>query len=100
MLLCEGGSTPELCNLIWRLSDIISFSSRQKAPETGWLTSIAYRYGRPLVCTEWIPPTGQAAEETLVIFSKRHVFWYNAGDWYDKQLVNGFQFEPITTPVQ
>lgn len=100
MLVCEGGSTPELCNLIWSLSDIISFSSRQKAPETGWLTSIAYRYGRPLVCTEWLPPSKQAAEETLVIFSKSHVFWYNASDWYDKQLVNGFQFELITTPVQ
>lgn len=100
MLVCEGGSSPELCNHVWALSDIISFSIRQNAPEAGWLTSIAYRYGRPLVCTEWVPPSVQAAKETLDIFAKSHVFWYNVSNWHDKQLIDVFQFEPISTPIR
>ncbi|WP_352422873.1 cellulase family glycosylhydrolase [Proteiniphilum sp.] len=99
MLISEGGSTPELCNLIWSLSDVIAFSSNQKASETGWLTSIAYRYGRPLVCTEWTPPSESEAEKTLDVFSKSHVFWYNTGDWYDKEMIDSFGFKPITTPI-
>ena len=100
MLICEGGSAPELCNLVWALSDVISFSTCQEALEAGWLISIAYRYGRPLICTEWTPPSDQAAKETLDIFSKSHVFWYNTSDWYDSQLIDSFQFEPIITPIQ
>ena len=100
MLICEGGSAPELCNLVWALSDVISFSTCQEALEAGWLISIAYRYGRPLICTEWTPPSDQAAKETLDIFSKSHVFWYNTSYWYDSQLIDSFQFEPIITPIQ
>ena len=51
-----GGSSAELCYQIWSLSDIIAFSSAQKAPETGWLASICYRFGRPIFCTEWNAP--------------------------------------------
>lgn len=96
-LVCKGGSTPELCNLVWQLSDVISFSSNQEAPETGWLTSIAYRYGRPLICTEWNPASPEAAKQTLDIFAKSHVFWYNCSNWYDQQLIDHFSFKPITT---
>lgn len=97
-IVCDGGSTPALCNLIWKMSDVISFSTNQKAPEAGWLTSIAFRYGRPLVCSEWTPPGNEAATQTLEIFKKSHVYWYNTGKWNDKQQINTFQFIPIITP--
>lgn len=99
-LECKGGSTPELCNLIWKLSDIVSFSSSQKAAETGWLTSIAYRYGRPLFCTEWWPPSKQEEQTTLDIFAKQHVFWYCAHELKNREAVNNFRFKPISTLIQ
>lgn len=48
-----GSEDPELCNYIWGLSDIISFDSEMAMHETGWLINIAYRYGRPMFCTNW-----------------------------------------------
>jgi hypothetical protein len=96
----EGGSTPKLCNLIWELSDIVSFPSSQKAAETGWLTSIAYRYGRPLICTEWIAPDKQEERQILDIFAKSHVFWYHSGALKDENSAKTFQFKPITTPIK
>lgn len=100
MLLCEGGSTPELCNLIWSLSDIVSFASSQNAAETGWLTSIAYRYGRPLICTEWVVPNQEEAKSTLEIFSKSHVFWYASENSLGKEDLKSFNFKPISTPIK
>lgn len=40
--------------------------------------SIANRYGRPVICTEWMPPDAASAEETLNVFSMHHVRWYAA----------------------
>lgn len=99
-LIFEKGSTPELCNLIWKLSDIISFSSNQEAAETGWLTSIAYRYGRPIICTEWSAPDKNAERETLDIFAKSNVFWFHSGRLKDNNLVKTFHFKPIMTPIR
>lgn len=95
-MVCKGGSTPELCNLIWRLSDVISFSCKQSAMESGWITSLAYRYGRPLICTEWSPPEEKDIAPTLNIFAKSHVFWYCLKD-IDKKYIDAFNFEPIIT---
>lgn len=100
MLVCDGGSTPELCNLIWSMSDILSFSSNQNAAETGWLASIAYRYGRPMVCTEWTAPNKEEAKATLDIFSKSHVFWYSTESNLGKDDLKSFIFKPITTPIR
>ncbi|MDR1718867.1 MAG: hypothetical protein LBR67_01925 [Dysgonamonadaceae bacterium] len=99
-LVCEGGSTPELCNLVWQLSDITAFSSDQAAPETGWLASMAYRYGRPVVCTSWQSSDNASAQQTLDIFAKSHVFWYLSGDSLNEGLIKQFRFIPISTPIR
>jgi len=97
-VVCDGGSTPELCNLVWKLSDVISFSSNQKAPELGWIASLAYRYGRPIFCTEWCPPDNEAIQPTLDIFAKNHIYWYCTKNIENKHLLDSFGFKPIITP--
>jgi hypothetical protein len=100
-LAFNGSSNPLLCNLIWSLSDVISFSSNQPAPETGWLASIACRYGRPVFCTEWTPPDNLSEQETLDNFAQWHIFWYKTSQyWYNRQLINNFRFIPISTPLR
>ncbi|MGA2540124.1 MAG: hypothetical protein ABSG78_01040 [Verrucomicrobiota bacterium] len=96
----KGTSNPALCNYIWSLSDIISIASDMKMPETGWLVTIANRYGRPVVCSAWNAPDGTAVKETLEVFSRSHVFWYNAGNIADKSMIRSFRFIQIGTPRQ
>jgi hypothetical protein len=100
-LVFERGSSPQLCNLIWQLSDVISFAGQRDAPETGWLASIAFRYGRPLVCSEWNASDSLSERKTLYIFAKSHIFWYKADrNRYNKELFDDFQFLPISTPIR
>jgi hypothetical protein len=100
-LVFEGGSSPQLCNLIWQLSDVVSFAGRQDAPETGWLASIAFRYGRPLICSEWDASDDLSERETLDIFAKSHIFWYKENrNRYNRKLFDEFQFLPISTPIR
>jgi len=99
MLKYDGSSDPSLVNYIWSLSDIISFESDMKKPETGWLVSIARRYGRPVVCTKWDAPDATAVRENLENYSKNHVFWYNAGIITNKSLIKSFKFKQTTTPT-
>lgn len=99
MLDYEGSSNPALVNYIWSLSDIISFESDMNKPETGWLVSVARRYGRPMICTKWDAPDSMAFKETLENFSKNHVYWYNAGNITDKSLIKSFRFIQIATPT-
>jgi len=97
MLEYDGSRDPALCNYVWSLSDIISFGSRMKMPETGWLLSIANRYGPPVVCSILDAPNATAVEETMEIFSRNHVFWYNSGKIADKSMIKSFRFVQIST---
>ncbi len=97
-LTFEGATNPELCNYIWGLSDILSFNSNMPMPETGWLLSIANRYGRPVVCTNWSTPDNSEIEPTLELFSKGKVFWYSGNKVLPEEDIRAFQFSRISTP--
>jgi len=92
-------STVELVYKIWCLSDVISFSTAMKTPETGWLLSICYRFGRPIFCTEWTPRSADDIDSTLKRFAMSHVFWFVSQD-IPAQKVRSFAFEPISTRRQ
>ena len=77
-LTYPGAADASLCAYIWSLSDVLAFSSDQKTPETGWMLSVANRYGRPVLCTEWLPADAAGVEETLNLFAQHHVRWYSA----------------------
>ena len=94
----EGSSDAELCNYIWSLSDVISFSTNKKMPETGWLLNVVNRYGRPIICTAWTAPDNHSVKETMDLFSKNHVYWYNSGVIADPSLIQSFRFTQISTP--
>lgn len=94
----EGSSNAELCNYIWSLSDIISFESDMNMPETGWLLSIANRYGRPVVCSNWEPQNQTVSKETLELFSKNKVYWFNSGENLNQESIKSFQFSRFATP--
>jgi hypothetical protein len=74
-----GSGDASLCAYIWGLSDVLSIASAQSAPETGWLLSVANRYGRPVICAEWSPSDATAVGDTLTLFSRHHVRWYSTG---------------------
>jgi hypothetical protein len=97
---CRGSGDPELCNLVWSLSDVISIDSNLGMPETGWLLSVANRYGRPVLCTDWIPPSEGSVPETLELFSKNKVYWFAGETAPDPSLVKKFRFVQISTPWQ
>lgn len=97
---CKGSGDPELCNLIWSLSDVISVDSKMKMPETGWLLSVANRYGRPVICTDWAPPASEHIPETLELFSRNKVFWFVSEPVPGKGLVKNFRFVQISTPFR
>jgi len=91
-----GGSNPELVAKIWGLSDVISFSTDQPQAEAGWLLSICFRYGRPIICTKMASPSQEEASKTLDRFAKSHVFWYAAKP-VDAAKLSKFVFKPIST---
>ncbi len=97
-VICAGVTNPEFCNYVWSLSDIISFDSNMEMPETGWLLSIANRYGRPVVCSNWNAPTNSGIDKTLDLFSKNKVYWYCAENELSGSQIGGFQFSRISTP--
>jgi len=66
------------CASVWALSDVISFSSNLDHPRTGWLLSVANRYGRPVICTNWNPPDLDAMRQTSHHFGRHHVRWFAA----------------------
>ena len=92
----SGCGSASLTYKIWTLSDLTAFSSTMKAAETGWLMSIGYHFGRPLLCSYWSAPAADDALATLELFSRSHVFWYS-----DKSLpedaVGKFKFRHINT---
>lgn len=95
------GSSADLCYQIWCMSDLIAYSSQTftaQHPQIGWLTSMAYRFGRPLVCTQWRTSSAEPTAKILDIFSDMHVNWYADGE---KNLtasqVEDFTFRPVST---
>lgn len=97
---CAGSCDPELCNLIWSLSDVISIDSEMSMPETGWLVNVANRYGRPVFCTYWIPPDMVSAGETLDLFSRNRVCWFAGSPIIDRRSLEDFRFIQIATPFR
>ena len=67
-----------------------------KAAETGWLMSIGYHFGRPLLCSYWNAPDADEALATLELFSRSHVFWYS-GKSLPIDAVGKFKFRHINT---
>ena len=95
-----GALVHGLCYTIWSLSDIISFSACSKAPETGWLASICFRFGRPVFCTQWNIDDSTDIDAYLQRFAKSQIFWFSSGtDILPEKLV-GFKFEQISTQRQ
>ncbi len=95
----SGGSTADLVYKIWSLSDVLSFSSKMSAPQTAWLMSICYKFGRPIFCTEWLAPTTADVDATLERFAMSHVFWFTSQSLPTNK-VSQFEFLPINTQRQ
>lgn len=91
-----GVSDGDLVFKIWSLSDVTAFSTVQAAPEAGWMTSMCYRFGRPVFCTSFDGKDEGNLKEILDIFSKSHVYWYSATD-VKENVINAFRFIPIET---
>ncbi len=92
----SGCGSASLTYKIWTLSDLTAFSSTMEAAETGWLMSIGYRFGRPLLCSYWSAPDADEALATLELFSRSHVFWYS-GKSLSADAVGKFKFKHIIT---
>lgn len=92
----SGCGSASLTYKIWTLSDLTAFSSTMKAAETGWLMSIGYHFGRPLLCSYWRAPDADEALATLELFSRSRVFWYS-GKSLPADAVGKFKFRHINT---
>ena len=97
-LVYGGGSSAELCYKIWSLSDVVAFSTRQPAPEAGWLVSICYRFGRPIFCTGFDTSVG-GLDAMLERFATSHVFWFSS-DKVSKDRLGKFSFKQTSTQRQ
>lgn len=93
----EGGCDLSLCSYVWELSDVISFPGSREMPETGWLLSVANRYGRPVFCTEFAEREDSSAADILDLFSKHHVFWYKQGEAPESKAFGQFRFVQTVT---
>lgn len=98
-LTYSGGSNADLVYKIWSLSDVLSFSSKMSTPQTAWLMSVCYKFGRPIFCTEWQAPTSADIDATLQRFAMSHIFWYTSQQLPAAKL-NSFKFLPISTQRQ
>ncbi len=96
MLEYGGGANADLCYIVWKLSDLVSFSSEQSAAQTGWLKALAFRYGKPVFCTRWTPLDQKNADETIDNFSRSHVYWYQSGETAHVD-ATAFRFQTICT---
>ena len=93
-----GGATAALLYLIWCQSDVIAYASTQQSIPMGWVASIAYRFGRPLFCSQWRTTVTETATNSLAIFSDLHVNWYVDGEArVDADDVKNFKFQPVST---
>jgi hypothetical protein len=81
---------------IWCLSDVIAYMSMQAWPEMGMLQTVAYRFARPMFCTEWRYNSSEEASVPLASFSDMHVNWYLSRT-VDEDLLKSFSFRPVST---
>ena len=88
----------EMCSLIWKLSDVISYTATQSSPYLGWLNSVAYKYGRPMLCIDWKPVNTEETSKSLDIFEDFHVGWYMNGTKVTDEEASAFNYRPIVTP--
>lgn len=95
--LTYGKGNVAMCYRIWCLSDVIGYGSSQTSPHIGWLTAIANKFGRPLICTEWKRPSTETYTNTLSIFRNMHVSWFANGSLTEDD-VRSFNYDPIATP--
>lgn len=95
-LVYSGISDSDLVYRIWSLSDVISFSTDQPSAEAGWLLSICYRFGRPIICSSFKAEDPEQRRILLDQFSRSHVYWYSATDVPEEE-INSFRFIPIST---
>ena len=91
-----GNAGINLVYLCWQLSDIASINSSQNNPELGWLNSVAYKFGRPVICTRWETASSTTIDETLDIFSDHHQGWFADGA-IDDSKVKDFKYQVIIT---
>ena len=96
MLEYSGVSDADLTFKIWSLSDVTAFSTVQDAPEAGWMTSMCYRFGRPIFCTSFEGKDAERRKAILDIFARSHVYWFSATDVPEEE-IKGFRFIPIET---
>ncbi len=94
--LTYGNSSVDMCYKIWCLSDVIAYASSQDAPQLGWLNSVAYRFGRPLLCTKWQVSKTEDPSEVLNVFRNMHVNWFADGTPGEDNVKN-FGYDPIIT---
>ena len=87
-----------MCSLIWKLSDVISYTATQSSPYVGWLNSVAYKYGRPMLCIDWKPVNTEETSKSLDIFEDFHVGWYMNGTKVTDEEASAFNYRPIVTP--
>ena len=85
-----------LAHLCWRLSDIVSYSSEQQEPQLGWLNSVAYRYGRPVICSRWEASKSTTVDKILTVFNDCHTAWY-ADTPIDEGKAKAFTYKPVIT---
>ena len=90
------GATSALCYQIWTLSDVIGFNTMQQSPEMGMLEDVAYRFGRPLFCSQWKTTVTETPDKVLSFFANMHTNWYVDGN-LDDSYVKNFKFIPVTT---
>lgn len=94
--LSYGKGSIDLTYLCWKLSDIVAYNSAQNEPELGWLNSVAYRFGRPVVCNKWETKSSTTVDATLNVFKDCHVMWYVDGT-IDDDKVKDFSYKTIIT---
>lgn len=96
LLSFATGSPQATVYQIWCQSDVIGFMTSQKYAYMGMLQLVAYRFARPLFCTEWRYTTTEEPSEQLTSYSDMHTNWYVSRTIPD-DVVKDFKFRPVST---
>lgn len=91
-----GNAGIKLVYMCWQLSDVVSINSAQNNPELGWLDAVAYKFGRPVICSRWETAKSTTIDETLDIFSDHHQPWYVDGA-LDESKARNFKYRAVVT---
>lgn len=75
-----AGEMSEIERRAAELSDVISFHCYEKLTDTVLLINLLEKYGRPLICTEWLLRiSGQSVQEIFPLFFSKRIACYNWG---------------------